>query len=206
MKLDKDNSENNNENGIVSNNNDNKIVSNNNSCNLKLENSKQELIESNKKLIEVQKDLSDYKDNLSSCKLEKANQQKIVHTNEGMNYKRLSDPLLPPERTYPYMKTQMLPINIPTRGYPEEYQQYGILMKNDDSGDTFSLFGRREYPGSRTYEYYVTSSSKYNAVKIPIPDKKEIYDGAEMSVPGYSGLYKVKLYELDTPRYIPNVF
>ena len=130
MKLDKDNSENNNENGIVSNNNDNKIVSNNNSCNLKLENSKQELIESNKKLIEVQKDLSDYKDNLSSCKLEKVNQQNIVHTNEGMNYKRLSDPLLPPERTYPYMKTQMLPINIPTRGYPEEYQQYGILSKN----------------------------------------------------------------------------
>ena len=176
------------------------------SCNLKLHSSQQELIESNKKLIEIQKDLSHYKDNLNSCKLEKkSGPQQIIHTNEAINYKRLSDPLMPPERTYPYMETQMVPINIPTRGYPEQYQQYGILMKNDDSGETFSLFGRREYPGSRTYEYYVTSSSKYNAVKIPIPDKKEIYDGAEISVPGHSGVYKVKLYELDSPKYIPIV-
>lgn len=177
------------------------------SCNLKLQNSQQELIESNKKLIEVQKDLSHYKDNLNSCKLEKKSvQPQIIHTNETVNYKRLSDPLMPPERTYPYMETQMVPINIPTRGYPEQYQQYGILMKNDDSGETFALFGRREYPGSRTYEYYVTSSSKYNAVKIPIPGKKELFDGAEISVPGHSGSYKVKLYELDSPRYIPIVY
>lgn len=175
------------------------------SCNLKLQSSQHELIESNKKLIETQKDLSNYKENLSSCKLEKSKPQQIIHTNEGINYKRLSDPLMPPERTHPYMQTQMVPINIPTRGYPEQYQQYGILMKNDDSGDTFSLFGRREYPGSRTYEYYVTSSAKYNAVKIPLSSKKEIYDGSEISVPGYSGQYKVKLYELDSPKYIPIV-
>ena len=187
----------------------NQVKSNNfesHSCNLKLQYSQQDLIDSNKKLIELHKDLSHYKDNLSSCKLEKKSApQQIIHTNEAINYKRLSDPLMPPERTYPYMETQMVPINIPTRGYPEQYQQYGILMKNDDRGETFSLFGRREYPGSRTYEYYVTSSSKYNAVKIPISSKKEIYDGAEISVPGHSGEYKVKLYELDSPKYIPIV-
>jgi len=176
------------------------------SCNLKLQSSKQELLESNNKLIKVQNDLSQSKENLTSCKLDKSSSRQIIHTNEAINYKRLSDPLMPPERTHPYMQTQMVPINIPTRGYPENYQQYGILMKNDDSGETFSLFGRREYPGSRSYEYYVTSSSKYNAVKIPIPDKKEIYDNAEISVPGHTGLYKVKLYELDSPKYIPNVF
>ena len=179
------------------------------SCNIKLQNSNQELVLSNKKLVVTQKDLNEQKENLSSCKLEKKSIPKIeriIHTNEGVNYKRLSDPLLPPERTYPYMKTQMVPINIPTRGYPEEFQQYGVLMKNDDSGKTFSLFGRREYPGSRNYEYFVTSSSSYNAVKIPLPDKKEIYDGAEIPVPGHEGQYKVKLYKLDTPRYIPNVY
>ena len=187
----------------------NNIVPNNfesHSCNFKLQNSQQELINSNKKLVEVQKELGQSKENLTSCKLEKKVSQPIIHTNEAINYKRLSDPLMPPERTYPYMQTQMVPVNIPTRGYPEQYQQYGILMKNDDSGETFALFGRREYPGSRTYEYYVTSSSKYNAVKIPIPDKKEIYDGAEISVPGYSGQYKIKLYQLDSPKYIPIVY
>ena len=123
-----------------------------------------------------------------------------------MNYKRLSDPLLPPERTYPYMETKMVPINIPTRGLPEEFQQVGILLKSDDSGETFALFGRREYPGSRNYEYFVTSSSKHNALKIPLENKKELYNDNELNIPGYSGNYKVKLYEFDSPKYIPIVY
>jgi hypothetical protein len=161
-------------------------------------------LNNNKNLEDIQsyKDkLENYKETLSECKIEKK-----IHTNEAINYKRLSDPLLPPERTYPYMETRMVPINIPTRGLPEQFQQMGVLLKNDDSGETFALFGRREYPGSRNYEYYVTSSSKYNALKIPLDNKKELYNDNELTIPGYSGSFKVKLYEFDSPRYIPYVY
>ena len=47
-----------------------------------------------------------------------------------------------------------------------------------------------------------------NTVKLPIQNKgdREFYDGDEVRIPGTDndkGLFKVKLYKLDVPRYNP---
>lgn len=112
-----------------------------------------------------------------------------------------------PEHQYPtkLVKTQ---INIPTRGYPDEYQLLGNVFR-DNTETAYNLFGRQKYPGSNQYEYYVTGSDTNGShLKIPIQIKagKEVYDNDIINIPGTNkdkGEFKVKLYNIDTPRYIP---
>jgi hypothetical protein len=110
-----------------------------------------------------------------------------------------------PEYLYPfnYVKEQ---INIPTRGYPENYQILGVLLR-DDTETAYKLFGRQTYPGSDMWEYYC-ENDKYNNVKLPLQSRgnKELMDGMHVHVPGTDknkGEFKVKLYNFDVPRYIP---
>ena len=111
-----------------------------------------------------------------------------------------------PEYQYPYnyVKAQL---NIPTRGLPENYQIMGVLLR-DETETAFNLFGRQTYPGSDQYEYYAQGTMHNNTVKLPIQNKgdRELYDGDEVRIPGTDnekGLFKVKLYKLDVPRYNP---
>jgi hypothetical protein len=117
----------------------------------------------------------------------------------------------PPERRvadiqypYRYVKNQL---NIPTRGYPDNYQLMGILLR-DNTETSYNLFGRQKFPGSNQYDYYVQGKMGYNDVKIPINSigDREIEDGITIKIPGTDykkGNFKVKLYNLDAPRYIP---
>ena len=111
-----------------------------------------------------------------------------------------------PEHLYPTPEVKQL-INIPTRGYPDNYQLMGVLLR-DNTETAFNLFGRQKYPGSNQYEYYAQGTMHNNNVKLPIDkkDDRELYDGDQVNIPGTDntkGLFKVKLYNLDVPRYNP---
>lgn len=112
-----------------------------------------------------------------------------------------------PEYEYPtkFIQTQ---INTPTRGYPDEYQLLGNVFR-DSTETAYNLFGRQKYPGSMQYEYYVSGHDvNGSSVKIPISvyGDKEINDNDVINIPGTNkskGEFRVKLYNINTPRYIP---
>ena len=122
----------------------------------------------------------------------------------------LYDPLIAPERRvnveqYPYHIKNM--INIPSRGYPDNYQLMGLLSRQTDE-KILKLFGRQTFLGSSQYEYYALN--EHTNIKIPIEIKgnKEIYDNQHIHIPmlnNSKGEFKVKLYNYNTPRYNPHI-
>ena len=116
-----------------------------------------------------------------------------------------------------------MPINIETRGSGGDFQQVGILSKNTiqedektpgNNTDTniLPLYGKPIYRGANKWLYY-TETDKFNPVKIPITVNnkdctddhgcEELYDGSEVSIPSYNGVFNVKIYKFNKPRYIP---
>jgi hypothetical protein len=119
----------------------------------------------------------------------------------------LYDPLVAPERRvpheqYPYTIKNL--INIPTRGYPDNYQLIGLLYRDNDE-KIVQLYGRPTFPGSNEYEYYATTEQNGFTNKIPfrIKGNREIEDQQHIEIPILKGTFKVKLYNYDTPRYYP---
>lgn len=112
--------------------------------------------------------------------------------------KRLEDPLLPPERTYSNR------INIRTQGSEEPYQQIGFVY-NLSNSIRMPLFGRRDYIGSDTWEYYVKDNTDNNNVKIQLDNTKELSNDDIVNVTSYNGEFLVEVYNVDQPKYLPNV-
>jgi hypothetical protein len=162
--------------------------------------------------------LSKILDNYKSVQNIEQQKKEIYDNNINELYERdkqvLYNDFKPPERRNPatnqilYTKQNTNQINIPSRGYPDEYQLLGNVFRNDTE-TIYELFGRQIYPGSSQYEYYVIGSDNKNfKVKIPIKiqGNKEIYDDQVVDIPGTNidkGQFKVKLYNINTPRYIP---
>ena len=63
-------------------------------------------------------------------------------------------------RSYP-------PFNIKTRGPPQEYDMVGFLQDTDDSNKLQQLYGRRTYPNSNLWNYFV-KSDQYHQIPIPV--------------------------------------
>ena len=148
----------------------------------------------------------------------------LYQINKNLN--RLINPLLPPERSNPYttifdpsiskLGTGIgVPINISTRGDIVDYSQVGVLTNNSNNKNTIlPLFGKQTYPGSNKWLYY-TSTDKYNSIKLPINFKNrncsndigcdEITENDELNVPAYNSNFKVTIYNIDKPRYIPYI-
>ena len=112
-----------------------------------------------------------------------------------------------PEREY--NGGRGLPINIRTRGEPNEYQNIGLIKKISDMDDVKPLYGRRTYRGSNMWNYY-TVLNDHIQVKLPIMrtnnclDERgcsEIQSGEEITVNNET--YKVELYPYSDFRYIP---
>ena len=59
------------------------------------------------------------------------------------------------------------PFNIKTRGPPEEYDMVGFLQDPDDSNKLQQLYGRRTYPNSNNWNYFV-KSDQYHQIPIPV--------------------------------------
>jgi hypothetical protein len=124
----------------------------------------------------------------------------------------LDDNFKPPERRLPfhaYPENIKHLINIPSRGYPDNYQLMGLVIR-DNTETAYNLFGRQTYPGSEQYEYYVQKTGINDNVKIPIQIKgnKEIEDEQEINILGTNkekGSFKIKLYDYNSPRYNPYI-
>ena len=59
------------------------------------------------------------------------------------------------------------PFNIKTRGPPEEYDMVGFLQGKDDTNKLQQLYGRRTYPNSNMWNYFV-KSDQYHQIPIPV--------------------------------------
>lgn len=107
------------------------------------------------------------------------------------------------------------PFYYPTRGTPQSYQQYGVLIgeerRHRGEQTILPLIGRQTYPGSSRYHYY-TSTNGYHPMKLPVVHKKrtcndstgcdEIYSGNIVSVNGYDYDFKADVYPSPDLQYI----
>ncbi len=117
---------------------------------------------------------------------------------------RMHHPMAPPMRRGPFNYTgasPTVPVSIPTRGEYGSFQQMGYLYNQANNDQAMPLMGRRIH--SNQYEYYTFHHNNPN-IKIPIKiqGNKEIMDGENVSVDGYTDL-QAKIYQIDSPRYIP---
>ncbi len=119
------------------------------------------------------------------------------------------NPLAPPEqrvesRQYPFPNKNW----IKSRGEPDDYQLVGLLY-NTELNKNYQLYGRRVYPGSYEWEYYILGKDVGGLeIKLPIQlnNKEEIRDGMVISIPIDKNSYTVSIYNYSTPRYNPFPF
>jgi hypothetical protein len=146
---------------------------------------------------------------MERIKLEKIKNKYITLRDRNV----LNDPIIPPEKRLPrhiYRNNINNHFNIPSRGYPDNYQIFGLLTRNSDE-KALQLFGRQKYPGSKTYEYFVTGKDPSGLqIKIPLnmDNNKQIYDSDSINIPELNsskGSFKVSLYENNAPVYNPNL-
>lgn len=144
------------------------------------------------------------------------------HINDfNRTYRRISDPLEVPKRTYPFTEDiynrvinyqPAVPINIPTRGVETYFQPIGALTSNTNPNRVLQLYGRAIYPGSNKWQYY-TNTDAYQSVKVTIRHNRrdclndlgcdQVYQGDTVEVPAYHGeTFRVELYNIDKPRYV----
>ena len=120
----------------------------------------------------------------------------------------LSNALVAPFRRMPrhvYGKHK-IPINFPTRGYADNFQYMGNLIRRSDE-KLVKLFGRQKYPGSTQYEYYgMMSDHGGSQIKVQISNTKELYNNDNVNIPLLNnGAFTVQMHKLDEPRYNPNI-
>ena len=154
-----------------------------------------------KKINQIENDKVTNNNEINNQKNNEINNE--INNNDIKIKKVYYDDFQPPEQINRHVRS----INIPTRGFPEDYQLKGLLLR-DNTETAYNLFGRQKFPGSSQYEYYIIANMDRNHVKIPlkINGDKEIEDGQTINVPGTNqnnGSFTVKLYDYDVPRYIP---
>ena len=127
----------------------------------------------------------------------------------------VNDDFVPPERRepehiYPDREVKNI-INVPTRGFPDNYQSVGVLVRREDE-KILQLFGRQKYMGSNQWEYYVTGMDRYgfpNKMPIKVKGDKELFDKDKIELDWLDkskGEFEVNLYNFDVPRYNPYVY
>jgi hypothetical protein len=83
--------------------------------------------------------------------------------------------------------------------------QRGVLQHDENDNYKLPLYGDREYPGSRNYQYTVLDHTRHRN-RIELETKYDtITDGEKITVPGYTGTFTVHLYDNQGPRYYPNI-
>lgn len=131
--------------------------------------------------------------------------------------RQLYDPLEQPTRRVP--RHELPPeyfrrmIDISSRGYPDNFTQYGILKqvcehgKKNNQNKILRLFSRQEYPGSNRYEYFTAINSGLDQIKVPIETrgKRELFDGDKVSIKELDEYYEVQLHKFDAPKYYPDI-
>jgi hypothetical protein len=115
----------------------------------------------------------------------------------------------------------VIPIQIPTQGLPEQFQQVGVLAAPGGTATSATpnrtllpLFGRKVAIGRDRFNYY-TRSDGINPLQVPVSFKNrnceddngcdEISNGDTIGVPLLGQTYVATTYRYTLPRYIPYV-
>lgn len=115
----------------------------------------------------------------------------------------------------------VIPIQIPTQGLPEQFQQIGVLAAPGGTATSATpnrtllpLFGRKVAIGRDRFNYY-TRSDGINPLQVPVSFKNrnceddngcdEISNGDTVGVPLLGQTYVATTYRYTLPRYIPYV-
>lgn len=103
-------------------------------------------------------------------------------------------------------------INIPTQGWPESYQQMGLLKQQD--GKLLPLYGRRVASRADRFNYY-TRTDTYNPVQLPLQFQRkdcqdpvgcqELFDGDKVKIRPTGEEATATLYRFDGPLYVPHI-
>lgn len=156
----------------------------------------------------------------------------VVVQTKGPELQMPADPRFnpgPPERVYrttPDLRgfpqnAGTTSINVPTGGYPDTFQQMGVLTTpggTETSGTPtrtiLPLFGRKLATNRDRWNYY-TRTDGINPVQVPLQFKRrncdddlgceEINDGDSIGVPIMGQSFVANIYRQSTPRYIPNI-
>ena len=113
----------------------------------------------------------------------------------------------------------IIPINVQTQGYPDTYQQIGVLtapggtnMSASPNRTVLPLFGRKLTTNRDRWNYY-TRTDGMNPVQVPLEFKRrncdddngcdEIITGDSVGVPILGQAYTANVFRYSTPRYIP---
>jgi hypothetical protein len=114
-----------------------------------------------------------------------------------------------------------IPVNVRSRGLPEQYQQIGVLTAVGGSSSSATpnrtiipLFGRPAIGNRDRWNYY-TRTDGLNPVQVPLRFNNracdddngcnELFDGDSVSVPLMGQSYNATIYRNSTPRYIPGL-
>lgn len=136
----------------------------------------------------------------------------LMHTNI------LQNPFSPPLKVNRYFDDSSrdirggIPINVPTRGFREDFKQVGILTREMGKETILPVMGRRLYTNNSKWQYY-TMTDKSNSIRLPMSHNgrsctseygcNELMNGDVVYVEGYKDAFKVTIYENSQPRYIP---
>lgn len=113
----------------------------------------------------------------------------------------------------------IIPINVQTQGYPDTYQQIGVLtapggtdMSASPNRTILPLFGRKLTTNRDRWNYY-TRTDGMNPVQVPLQFKRrncdddngcdEIITGDSVGVPILGQAYTANVFRYATPRYLP---
>ena len=156
--------------------------------------------------------------NYNINKKEIVKNEEIVKINDELieqDRRVIYDPIKEPVRRLPrhiFNKDSIKKyINIPTRGYPDNYQLVGLLSRQSDE-KFLQLYGRQKYPGASQWEYYVRGrdlSGLETKIPISVHNDNEIYENDEVDVPlldSSKGKFKASIYKIDTLKYNPHVY
>lgn len=119
-------------------------------------------------------------------------------------------------RTAPDLRGAMIPpgavpVNVPTRGLPEAFQQVGILKTGEQ---ILPLYGRQTAYRTDRYNYY-TRTDSYNPIQLPVKFERrdcmdsngcsELLGGESIKIAGLGKEGHVEVYKYDGPQYIPGL-
>lgn len=152
---------------------------------------------------------------VSSGQQQAPSQPIVVNGGGDDRYTRAPEPLQY-WQTIPDLRGAMIPpgavpINVPTRGLPQAYQQMGIIKSGDQ---ILPLYGRQTAYRTDRYNYY-TRTDTYNPVQLPVRYQKrdcmdsigceELFGGENVKIAGNGKEGNVEIYKFDGPTYIPGL-
>lgn len=136
----------------------------------------------------------------------------MVDVVRDYDYRKLYDPLEDPvKRPDRYVMGPLMArgyFDYPTRGYADNFRWLGLLMSTSEHGDKVNkilkLFGRPRYPNTTTdFDYYTMINTGYEPIKVSLDQKKELYDGDQVSVKELGMKYMVQLNKNEDLAYTP---